>query len=251
MLSNAAWEEVGRSGLALLESPQGQRWLYHNSQAEQSLWTCPGSASDQFWEPKLSPHPKQVAQSSRAAPRSPCCHTQNRGQRCHSLGPAARKATVPHPSTLRDHALPPRPGWQTQAPLSAENIQIKQQRETIWQREADLTAPQEYLHASHPPEPHCQHSQPPPLPASIPPSIGGEKQRGCKGAEGWRRDGGSISCGASTAPGCEASSVSKNFFPFCNSGQKFRGGNYDLFGDGSACPPPKTAFEAHFCSPHP
>lgn len=89
--------------------------------------------------------------------------------------------------------------------LRAGNSQIKQQQETIWQREADLTAPQEYLRASHPPEPHCQHSQPPPpLPASIPPSIGGEKQRGCRGAEGWRRDGGNISCRASTAPGCEA-----------------------------------------------
>lgn len=190
MLSNAAWEEVGRSGLALLESPQGQRWLYHNSQAEQSLWTCPGSASDQFWEPKLSPHPKQVAQSSRAAPRSPCCHTQNRGQRCHSLGPPARRTTVPHPSTLRDHALPPRPGWQSQAPLSGENIQIKQQRETIWQREADLTAPQEYLHASHPPEPHCQHS------ASSSPSIHPSKywrgkaerlQRSRRMEERWRQ----------------------------------------------------------------
>lgn len=51
--------------------------------------------------------------------------------------------------------------------------------------------------------------------------------------------------------GVKPTFVSKDFFLFCYSGQKFRVGNCDLFGDCSACLPPRTAFEAHFCSCHP
>lgn len=51
--------------------------------------------------------------------------------------------------------------------------------------------------------------------------------------------------------GVKPTSIAKNFFPFQYPEQKFRVGNCDLFEDCSACPPPRTAFEAHFCSCHP
>lgn len=83
--------------------------------------------SDQFWEPKLLPHPKQVAWPSRTAPRNARCHTQGRGRRCQPSGPRARRATLHHHSMLRDWPLPPKPGCQMQTPLCAGNSQIRQQ----------------------------------------------------------------------------------------------------------------------------